>query len=96
MYYLKCDASDCDVVQTVDAITEDQIGMPCPKCGANLLTREDFEESKGIFAMAEIMQALGLLAEPDSGAKGEPVSLNYHKGETRIKHGPNAHHRSAE
>lgn len=39
--FLKCDADDCDHMETVEAISADLIDKPCPKCGANLLTEAD-------------------------------------------------------
>ena len=42
---LRCDAPDCDFIDM--DITLDQypnyLNAPCPKCGANLLTQEDFD-----------------------------------------------------
>lgn len=39
---LNCDAQGCDHVESVGKITADMVGMPCPKCGANLLTEQDW------------------------------------------------------
>lgn len=45
---LKCDAPGCDF-RDETILAEDYekwVNAPCPKCGANLLTQEDFELSK--------------------------------------------------
>lgn len=41
--YLQCDAEGCNHLEFVDTITEDMVGKPCPKCNANLLTKEDYD-----------------------------------------------------
>ena len=41
--HLKCDATGCYYVETIPELTAALIGKPCPKCGANLLTTEDYE-----------------------------------------------------
>ena len=42
--FLKCDADDCIHVEQVGAITGDMVNMPCPVCGSNLLTLDDWEK----------------------------------------------------
>ena len=38
---LKCDSPGCDYFDETAKPEESSIGMPCPKCGASLLTEED-------------------------------------------------------
>lgn len=87
-FFLSCDVVDCDHREDVDDILESDIGKPCPKCGANLLTAEDFEVFDKQFKPAmEMMKTLGLLADPGSGADGKLLSINYHAGTTTIVEG---------
>ncbi|WP_052465768.1 zinc ribbon domain-containing protein [Phaeobacter sp. S60] len=67
---LKCDAAGCGHVEQVMHITAEHVGMPCPKCGSNLLTRQDWEAWRPI-------QALMLAASSlDSAGSGEKIELN--------------------
>jgi ssDNA-binding Zn-finger/Zn-ribbon topoisomerase 1 len=49
-WLLKCDNPVCDFQREVSL--EDSakwIGVPCPKCGQTLLTKEDFEKSEKFY-----------------------------------------------
>lgn len=73
---LKCDA--CDYRETVAReLTEDLIGEPCPECGANLLTREDFDHAHAVFAALQPLETMGLL-------KLAPVGQRFGEGALRI------------
>jgi hypothetical protein len=57
---LKCDAPGCDYEQdypTSDAY-RNWIGMPCPKCGANLLTEADVKTFERIERFARILNII--------------------------------------
>lgn len=90
--YLKCDAEGCDHIETVKELTEAQIDTPCPKCGANLLTREDYEQSASVMNLMNAMEKAGLcVALPDDYKVGDPppegatlINVRHHKGETVI------------
>lgn len=45
--FLKCDKKGCVHVEFHDDITSALIGKPCPHCGSNLLTQEDYENMEG-------------------------------------------------
>lgn len=62
--FLKCDAADCGHVENVPAVSRDLIGMPCPKCGANLLTEKDCEDWLAMIQPGiDLMRSLGLLVD---------------------------------
>ncbi|SEN50379.1 hypothetical protein SAMN04489859_100885 [Paracoccus alcaliphilus] len=83
---LMCDASGCDHIEYVDGITSDLIGKPCPKCGENLLTDEDYKESMPIFAAWKIILAMGIISSPDDPrSEGTLVEVRHHDGETTVK-----------
>lgn len=44
--YLKCDEENCMHQEYHVRIEEEQIGKPCPRCGASLLTQEDYARAK--------------------------------------------------
>lgn len=68
---------------------EEDIGRPCPKCGANLLTREDFEAAKPFAEMMRAFEAAGLVKPVSLGdpvPEGDAViSINHHAGDINIK-----------
>jgi len=55
---LKCDAPGCSHREDVLEITEALIGKPCPKCGASLLTKEDFVAGKTWEATIDMLAAM--------------------------------------
>lgn len=84
--FLKCDAEGCDHVEDVAEITVDMVGKPCPKCGANLLTPEDWTFYSTVFRPGlDALAAAGLdvRAGKDTPAD-ERAAFNYHDGEIRI------------
>lgn len=88
--FLKCDAEGCDHLETIEGLTEDLIGKPCPKCGADLLTREDYEEGMKIEVMMKMLKAMGLAVEVPASGDMDGLALltvGTHNGETNIKIG---------
>lgn len=60
--YLACD--ECDAKIPVSCLSEDLIDTPCPRCDANMLTRENYDKAK------ELMDSIAKI-NADAG----PVSL---------------------
>lgn len=87
--FLKCDAVGCDHVEERPGLLEEDIGRPCPKCGANLLTREDYEAAKPFSDMMRALEEAGLIpAVSLSDAADEDkliVTVNHHAGDINIK-----------
>lgn len=83
---LNCDAAGCGHVEQVGEILEAHIGMPCPKCGADLLTRSDYDHwVANIAPMVRLLEDAGLLRFGDTPGEGEArVSFAYHDGKTTI------------
>lgn len=45
-YYLHCDNTDCNHDEPFEGeFRKELIGTPCPKCGSNLLTTQDYEDA---------------------------------------------------
>lgn len=88
-YYLKCDAKGCDHVEPRPGLLEADIGMPCPKCGANLLTREDYEFAKPLWAVLDILNGFDDQPSVDVAAELPEhmvrTSVNVHRGKTIIE-----------
>ena len=85
---LKCDATPCDHIELVEAISQDMIGKPCPKCGSNLLTEADFQTWLDLIQPSiELAKALGLVADatPDDG---QALRINLHENTVKISRPP--------
>lgn len=67
---LNCDADGCGHVEDVGTITADMVDMPCPVCGANLLTKEDWVAWQPYSAVLSSVQEI-----VDPEATGEKVVL---------------------
>ncbi len=81
---LNCDAVDCSHVEAVGKITAEMVGMPCPECGANLLTAEDWEAWKPFSAL---FSAIAASPVPDAPSEGDKVSVRVglHGAKTTIE-----------
>ncbi len=57
--YLKCDKEGCDYRTNVPFENFPQwIGAPCPKCGTNLLTDEDYQRAKLVMDSMDFVNSL--------------------------------------
>lgn len=86
---LKCDA--CGHREPPAELHEGMIGRACPSCGANMLTREDYEAALGVMqaieALNAIGSALGIGTEaPDEN--GKRITINHHNGKTQVDWSP--------
>jgi len=57
---IKCDNIDCDFVD-MEVKVEDYdkwLNKPCPKCGTNLLTQEDFDNTQLIISLVNTMNKI--------------------------------------
>lgn len=72
---LRCDAPGCGYLDPVPELTPEylmaNIGRPCPKCGASLLTKEDAETTLLLQAVVGIVNAKGIGYMAELAAKGE-------------------------
>lgn len=87
--FLKCDTPGCDYREEVPEITETMIGKPCPKCGANLLTRADWDIYVKMKCLFDILEKSGLARKAEAGEPVKPgevrISVNPHDGDINIK-----------
>lgn len=60
---LKCDNPDCNYVNDTIDITDYKhfINCPCPECGCNLLTVEDYKSSVRILRLIKFINLIGRL-----------------------------------
>jgi hypothetical protein len=87
---LQCDAPDCDYVSpTALPWGPELIGMPCPKCGANLLTERDYRLTERFMRVVDfINRVFGPIFGRRVQPPGAPsMSVRFHDGETDIKIG---------
>lgn len=84
--FLQCDAEGCGHVEDVAEITAGMVGKPCPKCGASLLTAEDWKfYSERYRPVVNAMLSLGLVTEAEGEVPAsDRIRFHYHNGEMRI------------
>lgn len=81
---LKCDEPNCNVEIDCPDYGPQYIDTPCPECGANLLTKEDFDDAEPMRLMFAILEKAGLTK--DSAAKDAvEVRFNQHNGKTALE-----------
>jgi len=64
---IKCDNPSCDHFEK-DVPFEnysEYVDKPCPKCGENLLTQEDFESANRMMDLGELLKGIGDLMYPE-------------------------------
>lgn len=79
--FLKCDAVGCDHFEMI-AITIDVVDRACPKCGANLCTKEDYIAYHAVHASRVAATEVALRADPST-----PLvlrAINVHAGEVKV------------
>ena len=54
---IKCDNPECGWADKTMELGEDHIGMPCPKCGQNLLTQEDYDNFKIVMDSVDLVNS---------------------------------------
>lgn len=82
---LKCDAAGCGHVETFDGPAENHIDKPCPRCGASLLTREDYEAMVRAMAAVDLVNELfEIPADAPEHDDGTRLIVNPHAGDVNI------------
>ena len=81
--HLKCDADDCDHVEVVGVITAEMVDMPCPQCGSNLLTSEDWMNWQGLRAIFTAVE--NVMPEGDSDEPKVAIRVGLHGKKTSIE-----------
>jgi uncharacterized C2H2 Zn-finger protein len=82
---LHCDACGHDMPGPV-AFTSDLIGTPCPKCGADMLTRKDYDHALLTFSAFDWLNKwFGWLGaeQPKPGMKTSKIKI--HDGEIDLR-----------
>ena len=81
--HLKCDADDCSHVEVVGIITAEMVDMPCPKCGANLLTSEDWESWQGMRLLFDAVK--DVMPDSEDGEPKVAMRVGLHGKKTSIE-----------
>lgn len=82
---LHCDACHYDMPRK-QAFTEGLIGMPCPVCSADMLTRADYDKTLRMFRHIDrINKWFGWMGSETPTAKAKSVSIRHHGNEVIIK-----------
>lgn len=73
---IKCDAKGCDYIIPIEIKdTKSYMGKPCPKCGADLLTEEDYERLLAVLTAAEAHNIKALLGGYKHNPDETPVTV---------------------
>tara|TARA_R110000850_G_scaffold109178_1_gene221946 strand:+ start:689 stop:970 length:282 start_codon:yes stop_codon:yes gene_type:complete len=85
---LNCDAKGCGHVEDVGEITADMVDTPCPVCGANLLTNEDWVAWQPYSA---VLAAVTDMVGPEAAGEKVDLRVSLHglKTSIEIKRKPN-------
>lgn len=87
---LHCDTCGYDQPDK-KSITVDLIGTPCPKCGANMLTEQDFHSAVRMMGVFDwINKWLGWLGTEEPPESGLALSIKTHNGKVHFKPRNNA------
>lgn len=78
---IKCD--ECGHIEPKREMTEALIGMPCPDCGADMMTRQDYDAGMKMFEVIKMLEALGLAKMVDGPTEGS-IAINPHAGSLTI------------
>ena len=82
---LKCDAAGCDHVESPEEYTAALVGKTCPKCGAVILTQEDYDDSLPTFEFMQALKDTGIFDLRGLDDPGVWLMVNPHKGDLNIK-----------
>lgn len=82
--FLKCDNESCDFVlkdKASDRTEESYINEPCPECGENLLTEDDFVRHRKVLGFIKLINKwFGWLGTYPDDERNEVVrEINCHK-----------------
>jgi hypothetical protein len=81
---LKCDACAWEYEKPI-TLSREWIDMPCPKCGANLLTEGDYKAAEKLMKIADMAnRILGPLFGKEDAEGGKIVCVNPREHKTTI------------
>jgi hypothetical protein len=93
-FLVVCDNKECgyqvvNETKSPDVCTKEYINKPCPNCGQNLLTFDDYMESEKFLAKIKWINkwfSWLLFFTPKSIQVEERVSVHHHEGKVTIEH----------
>jgi hypothetical protein len=75
---IKCDNPSCDYKNEDVSVSdyEKWLNKPCPKCGCNLLTQEDYEATMALIALTNTLNDVIPKAEDDEKMATVSIEMN--------------------
>lgn len=75
---LKCDTPTCDYHDPAIRLEdyEAYIDTPCPKCGASLLTRADYDQVQQLLSIMAMVNSMPATSEPGEETTSIELDLN--------------------
>lgn len=78
---IKCDNPNCDYIKEDVNISEYELWLnkPCPKCGENLLTKEDYDKVQLMLMIVEMANNMDYVSDPDEPKATMSVDIHNEK-----------------
>lgn len=73
---IKCDVCDYRNDEVKVGKYEEWLNKPCPKCGTNLLTQEDFDNTKMLISFTQMMNSILPKSEDNEESVNIAVKMN--------------------
>jgi hypothetical protein len=81
---IQCDNPECDYLDLNVSVTDyhNWLNKPCPKCGENLLTQEDYDKVQAMLAIVNLVNQMDI---PDDGEDiGVTMEVDVHNNKMTI------------
>lgn len=88
---LRCDAPGCGyVTPDTKPFAKEMIGLPCPKCGASLLTERDYNAAERLLSVVDTINMIfgpifGRVPSAKNAKEFETVKVGHHHGRWDIE-----------
>lgn len=82
---IMCDNPKCDFTDPTVTDFPSYINKPCPKCGENLLTEEDFKVHENMMAMIKLINEVLPEVTPEDEKDMAHMSVHYHAGKLTVE-----------
>ena len=75
---IKCDNPQCDYINEDVSVSDyhNWLNKPCPKCGENLLTQEDYDKVQSMLAIVDLVNQMDIPYDPDDSIVSLEVDVH--------------------
>lgn len=81
---IKCDNPECDFADETIKVEDyiDWLNKPCPKCGSNLLTKEDYDNVYMLLSLVDIVNEKYSLTEEMQNNSDKAATITFNMNGT--------------